>query len=105
MNAKHLLNVIRNEPSISSRLPVGKFKNGEEVRLSQLTVNEVKALADRLKLPSYTVLRLYDLVVYSKLDKVVQSLFNPPSPGIVESHKVFRLTMKRRFYLRNLRDK
>lgn len=36
-------------------------------------------LGEALKLPTYTILRLYDLILYSKLEKVVQSLFNPPS--------------------------
>jgi hypothetical protein len=68
-------------------------------------VVEAKQLGVLMKLPSYTIVRLLDLIVYSKLDKIVQSLFNPPAPGIKASHDAFRLIVKRRFYLRNLREK
>lgn len=49
---------------------------------AQLSVDEIKQLSKALKLPNYIVVRLYDLVVYSKLEKLVQSLFNPPSQGV-----------------------
>jgi hypothetical protein len=62
---------IRQNPSLSIRIPTGKFRTGAEVQASQLSVDEIKKLAAMLKLPTYTVVRLHDLIVYSKLDKVV----------------------------------
>lgn len=79
MNAKHLIQCVRADPALTAKLPLQKFKTSKEILDAQLTVSDVKRIAEALKMPNYTVLRLYDLVVYSKLEKIIQSLFNPPS--------------------------
>jgi hypothetical protein len=65
----------------------------EQVKWMQLKPNDVRQMSKMLKLPASNILRLNDLILYSRLDSIK-----------VQSVRAFRLEMKRRLYIRCMRS-
>jgi len=65
----------------------------EQVKWMQLKANDARTMSKMLKLPASNIYRLNDLLLYSRLDSIR-----------VQSVRTFRLEMKRRLYIRCMRN-